>query len=216
MISEFSWSHVGLLLAAARWTLLVSLLAFIGGSLAGFLVALGRTARSGALRAFTAGYIQIVQGTPVLIVLFMSYYGLSVLGLKLSPLLAATFAMTIYASAYLGEIWRGCIEAVPKGQWEASASLAMTRWQQLRHVVLPQALRLALPPTVGFSVQVVKNTSITSIIGVVELTRAGQLVNNATFQPFQVFLVVAVIYFALCFPLSTASKRMERKLHAHR
>lgn len=216
MISEFSWSHVGLLLAAARWTLLVSLLAFIGGSLAGFLVALGRTARSGVVRALTAGYIQIVQGTPVLIVLFMSYYGLSVLGLKLSPLLAATFAMTIYASAYLGEIWRGCIEAVPKGQWEASASLAMTRWQQLRHVVLPQALRLALPPTVGFSVQVVKNTSITSIIGVVELTRAGQLVNNATFQPFQVFLVVAVIYFALCFPLSTASKRMERKLHAHR
>lgn len=216
MISEFSWSHVGLLLAAARWTLLVSLLAFIGGSLAGFLVALGRTARSGTVRVLTAGYIQIVQGTPVLIVLFMSYYGLSVLGLKLSPMLAATLAMTIYASAYLGEIWRGCIQAVPKGQWEASGSLAMTRWQQLRHVVLPQALRLALPPTVGFSVQVVKNTSITSIIGVVELTRAGQLVNNATFQPLQVFLVVAVIYFALCFPLSSASKRMERKLHAHR
>ena len=138
------------------------------------------------------------------------------LGIKLSPMLAAMLAMSIYASAYLGEIWRGCIEAVPHGQWEASESLAMNRWQQLRHVVLPQALRLAIPPTVGFSVQIVKNTSITSIIGVVELTRAGQLINNATFQPFLVFVTVAVIYFALCFPLSSAAKRMERKLHVSR
>lgn len=216
MISDFSWNHVGLLLAAARWTLLVSVLAFVFGGLAGFVVALGRTSASGVLRVVSATWIQIVQGTPVLIVLFLSYYGLSVLGIKLSPLVAATLAMTIYASAYLGEIWRGCIQAVPRGQWEASGALAMTRWQQLRHVILPQAVRMALPPTVGFSVQVVKNTSITSIIGLVELTRAGQLINNATFQPFQVFLVVALIYFALCFPLSTASKRMERRLHAHR
>lgn len=216
MITEFSWNHVGLLVAAARWTVLVSLLAFVFGGLAGFIVALGRTARSPALRFVTALWIQLVQGTPVLIVLFLTYYGLSVLGLKLSPLVAATLAMTIYASAYLGEIWRGCIQAIPIGQWEASGALAMTRWQQLRHVILPQAVRMALPPTVGFSVQVVKNTSITSIIGLVELTRSGQLINNATFQPFQVFVVVALIYFALCFPLSTASKRMEGKLHAHR
>jgi polar amino acid transport system permease protein len=216
MITEFSLNHVGILLAAARWTVWVSLLAFIGGGLAGFVVALARTSRSRLLRAASMAYIQVIQGTPVLIVLFLSYYGLSVLGIKLSPMLAAMLAMSVYASAYLGEIWRGCIEAVPNGQWEASETLAMTRWQQLRHVVLPQALRLALPSTVGFSVQVVKNTSITSIIGVVELTRAGQLINNATFQPFQVFVVVALIYFALCFPLSRASKRMERKLHVHR
>lgn len=216
MITEFSWNHLSILLLAARWTLLVSLLAFVGGSLAGFVVALCRTSRHTLLRNVSMVYIQIVQGTPVLIVLFLSYYGLSVLGVKLSPMVAAMLAMSIYASAYLGEIWRGCIEAVPHGQWEASESLAMTRWQQLRHVVLPQALRLAIPPTVGFSVQIVKNTSITSIIGVVELTRAGQLINNATFQPFVVFVTVAVIYFALCFPLSSAAKRMERKLHVSR
>src|SRR5262249_270595 len=157
-----------------------------------------RTARSPLLRLASTAYIQVVQGTPVLIVLFLSYYGLSVLGLKLSPMVAVMLAMSIYASAYLGEIWRGCIEAVPQGQGEASEALALTRWQQLRYVVLPQAVRLALPPTVGFSVQLVKNTSITSIIGVVELTRAGQLINNATFQPFAVFVVVALIYFALC------------------
>jgi polar amino acid transport system permease protein len=216
MITEFSSNHLTILLLAARWTLLVSLLAFVGGTLAGFVVALARTSKSALLRNVSMVYIQIVQGTPVLIVLFLSYYGLSVLGVKLSPMLAAMLAMSIYASAYLGEIWRGCIEAVPHGQWEASESLAMNRWQQLRHVVLPQALRLAIPPTVGFSVQIVKNTSITSIIGVVELTRAGQLINNATFQPFIVFITVAVIYFALCFPLSSAAKRMERKLHVSR
>jgi len=216
MINEFSLNHVELLLAAARWTLWVSLLAFVGGAIAGFAVALARTSRIPALRAISATYILLVQGTPVLIVLFLTYYGLSLLGWKLSPMLAAMLAMSIYASAYLGEIWRGCIEAVPHGQWEAGDSLAMTRWQQLRHVVLPQALRLALPPTVGFSVQVIKNTSITSIIGVVELTRSGQLINNATFQPFPVFVTVALIYFAICYPLSTASKRMERKLHVHR
>ena len=216
MITEFSWNHLSILLLAARWTLWVSLLAFVGGTLAGFAVALCRTSKSALLRNISMVYIQIVQGTPVLIVLFLSYYGLSVLGIKLSPMLAAMLAMSIYASAYLGEIWRGCIEAVSHGQWEASESLAMTRWQQLRFVVLPQALRMAIPPTVGFSVQIVKNTSITSIIGVVELTRAGQLINNATFQPFQVFVTVAVIYFALCFPLSSAAKRMERKLHVSR
>jgi len=216
MITEFSWNHLEILLLAARWTLWVTLLAFVGGALAGFLVALARTSRSPLLRLASTAYIQVVQGTPVLIVLFLSYYGLSVLGLKLSPMVAAMLAMSIYASAYLGEIWRGCIEAVPQGQWEAGEALALTRWQQLRFVVLPQAVRLALPPTVGFSVQLVKNTSITSIIGVVELTRAGQLINNATFQPFAVFVVVALIYFALCFPLSSAARRMERRLHVNR
>lgn len=216
MISEFSFNHVLLLLAAARWTVWVSLLAFIGGGAAGFLVALAKTSRSDFLRKLSGSYILLVQGTPVLIVLFLTYYGLSLLGWKLTPMLAAMFAMSIYASAYLGEIWRGCIEAVPAGQWEASESLAMTRAQQLRYVVLPQAIRLALPPTVGFSVQVIKNTSITSIIGVVELTRSGQLINNATFQPFQVYVTVAVIYFVICYPLSRASKRMERKLHVNR
>ncbi|GAB7544883.1 amino acid ABC transporter permease [Cupriavidus sp. 8B] len=216
MITEFSWNHLEILLLAARWTLWVTLLAAIGGTLAGFMVALARTSRSAFLRLASTVYIQVVQGTPVLIVLFLSYYGLSVLGLKLSPMVAAMLAMSIYASAYLGEIWRGCIEAVPQGQWEASEALALTRWQQLRFVVLPQAVRLALPPTVGFSVQLIKNTSITSIIGVIELTRAGQLINNATFQPFAVFVVVALIYFALCFPLSSAARRMERRLHVHR
>lgn len=216
MISDFSWDNLQFLLEATRWTIGLSLLVFITGGIAGFAVALLRTARSPALRFASALYIQLVQGTPVLIVLFLTYYGLALFGYKLSPLIAAGAAMTIFASAYLGEIWRGCIEGVQRQQWEASAALALNRYQQLRYVILPQALRHSLPSTVGFMVQIIKNTSITSIIGVVELTRAGQLVSNATFLPFIVFPVVALIYFALCYPLSRYSHSLERKFHAHR
>lgn len=216
MIAEFSWDQFRFLLEAARWTLLLSVLSFIVGGLAGFVVALMRTSHSQILRTVSAIYIQIVQGTPVLIILFLTFYGLAIYGFKLPPMVAATVAMTIYSSAYLGEIWRGCIEAVPVQQWEASTALAMNRWQQLRYVILPQAVRISLPPTVGFLVQIIKNTSIASIIGLVELTQAGKLVSNATFQPFLVFPIVAGIYFIFCYPLSRFSFALERKLHAHR
>ncbi|MES2260028.1 MAG: amino acid ABC transporter permease [Pseudomonadota bacterium] len=216
MINEVSWEHLQFLFEAGRWTVVLSLIVFVTGGIAGFIVALLRTARTPALRYLSVAYIQLVQGTPVLIVLFLSYYGLGIFGLKLDPMLAAAVAMTVYCSAYLGEIWRGCIEAVAKQQWEASGALAMNRYQQLRYVVLPQALRHSLPPTVGFMVQIVKNTSVTSIIGVVELTRAGQLISNATFQPMIVFPAVAILYFALCYPLSRYSHSLERKFHAHR
>jgi len=161
-------------------------------------------------------YIQGIQSVPVLMVLFLSYYGLSLAGFELPPLLAASVSLGIYVSAYLAEIWRGSIEAVPFQQWEASASLALTRAQQYRYVIVPQALRLSLPPTVGFLVQLVKNTSIVSVVGFVELSRAGQLVNNATFQPFKIFGVVALVYFLICFPLSRLSRRLERVLHVGR
>ena len=216
MISDFSWDNLQFLLEATRWTIGLSLIVFITGGIAGFAVALLRTARSPLLRCISALYIQLVQGTPVLIVLFLTYYGLALFGYKLSPVIAAGAAMTIFASAYLGEIWRGCIEGVQRQQWEASAALALNRYQQLRYVILPQALRHSLPSTVGFMVQIIKNTSITSIIGVVELTRAGQLVSNATFLPFIVFPIVALIYFAMCYPLSRYSHSLERKFHAHR
>ena len=217
MLAEFSFDNFMFLLEAARWTLLLSALAFIGGGIAGFIVALMRTSHLAPLRLLSAVYIQIIQGTPVLIILFLSFYGLAIFGYKLPPMVAATIAMTIYSSAYLGEIWRGCIEAVPVPQWEASTALAMTRWQQLRYVILPQAVRISLPPTVGFLVQIVKNTSLASVIGFVDLSRAGQIINNSTFQPFTVFGCVALIYFCLCFPLSALSKHFERKLNvSHR
>ncbi|MCV9907883.1 amino acid ABC transporter permease [Ochrobactrum sp. AN78] len=201
------------LLTGLQWTVLLTAIALIGGGIAGFLIALARVSTIKWLRVAAGTYIQIIQGIPVLMILFLSYYGLSLAGFDLHPLLAAGASMSIYASGYLAEIWRGCIQSVPKQQWEASESLALTRVQQYRYVILPQAVRISLPSTVGFAVQVVKNTSIASIIGFVELARAGTLINNATFQPFRVFVVVAALYFAVCYPLSLLSRWLERRLN---
>ncbi|TDT99781.1 amino acid ABC transporter membrane protein 2 (PAAT family) [Azorhizobium sp. AG788] len=213
LVRSFGLNDFIFLLESLRWTLVLTVIALTLGGIAGLFIALARVSPLMPLRFATATYIQIIQGSPVLMILFLSYYGLSLIGFQLPALVAASISMSIYVSGYLGDIWRGCIEAVPKPQWEASECLGMTRVQQFRHIILPQALRIALPPTTGFAVQVVKNTSITSIIGFVELSRAGQLINNSTFQPFRVFLTVAAIYFVICYPLSRLSGWLERKLN---
>jgi polar amino acid transport system permease protein len=146
----------------------------------------------------------------------MSYYGLAAIGIELPPFFAASASLAIYVSAYLAEIWRGSIESVPRQQWEASASLALTTAQQYRYIILPQAMRISLPPTVGFLVQLVKNTSIVQVVGFVDLMRAGMLVNNATYQAFEIFTLVAAIYFAICFPLSRLSRHLEQVMNASR
>ena len=146
--------------------------------------------------------------------LFLLFFGLPLLGVDISPLVAAMAGLTLFASAYLAEIWRGCIDSLPKGQWEASASLAMSRIQQMRYVILPQAIKISLPPTVGFSVQVVKGTAVTSIIGFLEVTKTGAMIANATFKPLMVYGLVALGYFIICFPLSAYAKHIERGMHA--
>ena len=214
IFQTFGWPQFWFLVQSMQWTVILTALALGGGGIIGFGVALARVSRLSWLRVAAGTYIQVIQGIPVLMILFLSFYGIALMGYHLLPIVAAGLSMAIYGSGYLAEIWRGCIQSVPKPQWEGSESLAMTRFQQYRYVILPQALRIALPPTVGFAVQVVKNTSIASLIGFVELARAGQLVNNATFQPFRVFLVVAALYFVICYPLSQLSRWLEGRLHA--
>jgi polar amino acid transport system permease protein len=208
--------HIWYLIAAAQWTVLLSLIAFAGGALVGLPIALMRVSPNNVLRIVASGYIQLIQGTPLLILLFLTYFGLGILGYKLAPLVAAGLALTLYAAAFLGEIWRGCIEAMPRTQWEASDCLGLDRFQQYAYVILPQAFKMAIPPTVGFMVQIVKNTSLASVVGFVELARAGQIVNNSTFEPFIIFCIVAAIYFAMCYPLSLASRFLERRANAGR
>lgn len=216
-MSDFTlWDIVRNLLLAARWTALLSLVAFVCGGLVGLAVLFMRTSKSPALRAITKAYIEVFQGTPLLMQLFLLFFGVSLVGIETPPWLAAGIALTLFTSAYLAEIWRGCVDAIPRGQWEASSSLAMTYFEQMRHVILPQALRIAIPPTVGFSVQVVKSTAVTSIIGFVELTKAGSVITNATFAPFTVYGLVALMYFCLCFPLSVYARRLERSMNVTR
>jgi polar amino acid transport system permease protein len=216
-VVDFSlWDILRNLLLAARWTVGLSLIAFIGGGALGLFLLVARTARwPGAERAVGA-FVQLFQGTPLLMQLFLAYFGLALFGVDTSAWMAASVALTLYTSAFLVEIWRGCVAAVPKGQWEAAQSLALSFGEQLRYVVLPQATRIAIAPTVGFLVQVVKGTALASVIGFVELTKAGTMITNATFQPFLVYSCVALLYFALCFPVSLTARHLERKLHDRR
>jgi polar amino acid transport system permease protein len=214
MISFSIWDIVRNLLLALRWTVLLSLASFALGGLLGLIILFMRTSKQAWLRRLTKMYIELFQGTPLLMQLFLAFFGLALFGLEVPAWLAAALALTCWSSAYLAEIWRGCVDAVPRGQWEASSCLAMSYMQQMRHVILPQALRIAIPPTVGFSVQIVKGTAVTSIIGFVELSKAGTMITNATFQPFTVYALVALMYFALCWPLSKYSQSLERKYNA--
>jgi polar amino acid transport system permease protein len=214
MIRTFSPSDALYIVAALRFTLALAAMAFAGGALLGGIVLVLRVLPVAALNWLAAGYIGLLQGTPLLGQLFLFYFGLSIVGLDVSAWAAAALALSFYASAFFAEIWRGCVQAIPRTQWEASAALGLGFGQQLRWVVLPQALRLAIPPTVGFSVQLVKNTSLASTIGFVELTRAGQIMNNATFSPLQVYLTVALLYFVVCFAMSRLAARLERRLRA--
>ncbi|MDR5760341.1 amino acid ABC transporter permease [Caballeronia sp. LZ035] len=213
MSGGFTAAHLAYLVQSIGWTVVLSLLAFVLGGIGGFVVMLARISPRTWLSRVALIYIEAIQGIPLLILLFIVYFGLSVYGYQVPALIAAGLALMVYSSAYLGDIWRGCIEAMPKPQWEASECLSLSRWQTLRLVIIPQAMRLALPPTVGFLVQLIKMTSLASVIGFIELTRAGQIINNSIFQPFLIFGLVGVFYFVLCYPLSRWSQSMENKLN---
>jgi polar amino acid transport system permease protein len=212
---SFGESEFLYLLRAIPWTLLLSLSALVCGGVVGLVIAILRTAPSRILRLFATGYIELFQGTPVLMQLFLAYYGLAVLfNIQFDAWSAVLIAFTLYSGAFLGEIWRGSIEAIPRTQWEAAECLALSLLQRLRLVILPQAARISIPPTVGFAVQLIKSTSIAAIIGFVELTRAGQLMTNTTFKPMIVYPIVAGLYFIICWPLSLLAQALERRIDA--
>lgn len=216
-MTEFTlWDILRNLLLALRWTVVLSLIAFVGGGIVGGLLLALRLRAGPVLQKLIAGYVQLFQGTPLLMQLFLAYFGIALFGIDVSAWTAASVALTLYTSAFLTEIWRGCVASIPKGQWEASGSLALSFGEQMRHVILPQAVKIAIAPTVGFLVQVIKGTALASVIGFVELTKAGSMIANVTFAPFTVFSCVALLYFALCFPVSLYAKHLERRTRSTR
>ncbi|WP_293864905.1 amino acid ABC transporter permease [uncultured Alsobacter sp.] len=213
MLRTFGPNEIWFLVMAARWTILLSLLAFVFGGLVGLVLAVARIAPWTWLRVIVSLWIQVVQATPMLMLLLLSYFGINMLGVRIDAWTAAIISFTIGTSAFLAEIWRGCLQAVPKGQWEGAKALALDFKLTLGLVILPQALRMALPPTVGYMVQVVKGTSLAALIGFTELAKAGTQMNTVTFEPIRVFGTVALIYFAICWPLSMLARHLEKKLH---
>ncbi|KRE00838.1 amino acid ABC transporter permease [Bosea sp. Root670] len=211
MIREFGLSEALAILSGVQSTILLSLIAFAGGGVVGLAIALMRTSERAWLRRCAGFYIDFFQGTPLLMQLFLVFYGLPVLGYKVNPWVAVTIGFTLHASAFLGEVWRGSIQAVPRGQSEAAYALGLSYVSRMRNVVLPQAMRISVAPTVGFMVQLIKGTSLAAIIGFVELSRAAQIIASATYKPLLAYGCAAIVYFLLCFPLSRLSMRLEKR-----
>jgi polar amino acid transport system permease protein len=208
-ILELTYLMQGLL-----WTLLLAAIGFAGGIVFGVIVALMRVSASPWLRIPAIGWIGLFQGTPLLMQLFVAYFGLPLLGFDVPAWAAVSVALTAHASAFLGEIWRGAIQAVPRGQSEAADALGLPARSRMVDVIMPQAFKLSLPATVGFLVQLLKGTSLAAIVGFIELTRAGTIVSNQIYRPLLVFGVVGAMYFALCWPLSLWGRRLEQKMAA--
>lgn len=210
MIRPFVFQDFLTLLFSLQWTVALTLIGFVGGAIGGLLLVLMQMGRAKLPTAIAKGFVTAIRGTPLLMQLFVVFFGGSVIGFDINPWIAAGFALSIHASAYLSDIWRGAIDALPVGQTEAGRALGLPETAVRRYIILPQALRVAIPPTTGFLVQLIKATSVTSIVGFVELTRTAQIINNATFDPLKVFLIVAALYMALCWPLSLFSRHLER------
>lgn len=214
MIEFTNWDILRNLLFATRWTVALSVVAFVGGGVVGLFIMMLRISKRKAAQRFAAAYISLFQGTPLLLQLFLIFFGFPILGLRIEAWAAAALGLTLYASAFLGEIWRGGVEAVPEGQWDGSAALGLHRVRQMRLVILPQAFGYVRAPTVGFLVQLIKATAVTSIIGFEELLRVSNVINNATFEPLKVYGFVAVIFFMLCFPLTWYARILEKRADA--
>lgn len=200
------------LFSALRWTLTLTVVAFLSGAAGGLIVGLIRHLGILPLRVLALLWVRFFQGVPLLIVLLVTFFlPPIVLGFDVNPWIAVSFGFACYSSANLGEILRGALEAVPQGQREAARVLGMTRLRVLTDITLPQALRLSIIPSLGFFIQLLKATSLASVVGFIELTRTAQVINNATFNPFLIFGLVGALYFLMCWPLSLLCTRLERR-----
>lgn len=182
------------------------------GTAAGLVVGLLRFLPSAPARAAVTAFVEVVRATPLLLLLFFIFFGLPAIGIRIPTWPAAVLAMSLWMTVNTAEVVRGAVQSIPAGQTEAARSTGLTTLQVLRHVVLPQALRRMLPPFVGLCTILVKDTSLAAIIGVFELTRAAQESIERTLHPFELYLAAAAIYFGICFPLSVAAARTERRL----
>ena len=215
-LGEFYGNVVYVLLDATQWTIYLSLFAFAGGGVVGLVITLIRISGSKICSSIATAYVWLFQAIPLLMLLFLIGLGVPVFfQIDIAPWFAATLSLTLFTSAYMAEVWRGALESVPAGQWEAGAAFGLPFWRILQLVVAPQAIRIAIPPTIGFMVQIIKGTSLAYIIDYNDLMRWGKRIANSQLEgaePFIVFPMVAAIYFCLCFPLSLLSRRLEKRL----
>ena len=207
--------YMPLLLDGAGVTLRLTGTAVAFGSVVGLVVGLAKTSRVWVIRVPAAGFVGLFRSIPILLLLFFTYYAVPLLlGVNVPQYAAAALALSAYCGAYLAEVVRGAVQAVPGGQREAAAALGMTRWSSMRFVVLPQAIRIGIPPAISIYVMTLKDSSLASVIGFVELTGVGLAVRetNAARGSFLILCVVAGMYFVMAYSLSLLGGYLERRL----
>jgi polar amino acid transport system permease protein len=210
------WDSRGILLIGLENTVVLSVLSIVTATIVGLIVGLLRTARLPILGPVLRVYLEVFRGSPLLIQMLFIYFGSAYLGISgISAFSAALLALTLYEGALVSEIFRAGIEAVPRGQRDAGRSLGLSRLAMQRDVILPQTVPIVLPPLVGQYIGLVKDTALATIVGYAELVREGQAIIDRIAMPIQVFLVVAGIYFVICYPMSLVARRLEeRAIHA--
>lgn len=201
------------LLTGAGYTLLFAVASMVGGLAIGFPVALLRISPWRLLRLPASCYVSLMRGTPLLVQIFVIYYGLPSVGVEFTPVTAGVLALSLNAGAYLSESLRGAIRAVSEGQWRASFSLGLGYWQTLHYIILPQALRMAVPSMSNTLISLIKDTSLVSVIAITELMLATKEVIAVTFQPLPLYIAAACIYWALSLFFEAIQRRAERRLN---
>jgi polar amino acid transport system permease protein len=200
------------LLCGAVITITVSLLAFGLALVFGLITGIARISRVAPLRGMAACYIQFIRGTPLLLQLFFIYYVLPYVGIVLTPFVSGLMGLTLNYAAYMAEVFRSGIQAIPKGQWEAGQSVGMSRRLLMRRIILPQAIRIIIPSLGNFFVSIFKDSALVSIITMRDLMFSGQLLASATYKHFEIFTEVAVIYFLISYPTAKFVEWIEAKV----
>ncbi len=204
------------LLLAALGTLKMTALAFVLANVVGLLLALAKLSTSRPLRAFATGYIELVRGIPALTLLFVIYFGLPGIGILFDSFTAAVIGLGLNGAAYLAEVFRAGIQAIHRGQMEAALSIGLTPLGAMRRVILPQAFRITLPPVANYAIGLLKDTSVASIIAAPELMLRARDLASSEFLPMHLFLLAALMYFAMSYPISLVVRRLEARLsHGH-
>ncbi|PRE45399.1 amino acid ABC transporter permease [Burkholderia multivorans] len=209
---ELFMRSLPLLKSAVAMTIFLGISSFVLGSTLGLLVALARLSRYRLLRVVAFAYVSIFRGTPLLVQILLLYFGLPRYGIVLDPVPAALLALTLFSAAYLSENFRSGINAVDRSQWEAAMSLGMGYWKAMTRVILPQGLRIAIPPVGSRMIALIKDTSLASTITVVELTRVADQVGASTFRYMEMFLMVGLIYWLINQILTIVQTILENRL----
>lgn len=214
MLRSLQWLDIEALLRGAVWTIVISAISGGIGTIAGVLLAIGATSRMRIARWLCSAYVYLIRGIPLLILIFFAYFGLPLAFplLQISPFLTAVIALSVFAAAYMAEVFRGSIVAIDVGQQEAAQALGLGYWKEQIFVVLPQAFKIAIPPGIGFLISLVKDSSLVTVIGFVELTTAGGIISNLTAAPIKTYLIVAAFYFVICYAMSRFATYCEGKL----